>query len=56
MDVNVNLREQEFGRIYAQIVDVSTRISALGPRSPEAQALFPLLDRLIAEKDAILHG
>jgi hypothetical protein len=31
-------------------------LSGIDPSSPEAQSLFPQLDRLLAEKDALVYG
>jgi hypothetical protein len=62
VDVNMSWHPQADWRphairsVTADLAVLMDALSDLDPRSPEAQALFPQFDRLLAEKDALVHG
>jgi hypothetical protein len=51
-----NWRQHAIDAVDADLAALASVLSGIDPSSPEAQSLFPQLDRLLAEKDALVYG
>jgi hypothetical protein len=51
-----NWRQHAMHTIDADLATLASVLADVDPNSPEAQSLFPQLDRLLAEKDALVYG